>query len=105
MFTSTAPHLDHLSVGKHHFHRHDVVAGHAVFQAMRAARIEGHIAADRTNLLAARIGSIVESGLFNRCGQLRINDPRFDHCLAIGQVYADNPIESIQGNDHSISVR
>ena len=53
--------LDHFAGRQHGLDPEHVVGGHAVFQAMRAAGIEGHVAADGADGLAGRIGRVMQS--------------------------------------------
>ena len=66
--------LDHLAVGQHRLDAQDVVGRHAVLQAVRAARVEGDIAADRADELAGRVGRVVEA-----VGRSRLGDVEVDH--------------------------
>ena len=46
-------------ISQHHLHAEDVIAGHAIFQAVGAAAVEGDIAADCADGLARWVGRVV----------------------------------------------
>ena len=50
--------LDDLAVGRDDLEARHVVGGEAVLQAVRAAGVLGHVAADRADLLARRVGRV-----------------------------------------------
>ena len=52
----------------------DIVGRHAIFQAMRAARIHADIAADRAGELRGRIGRVEEAVGGDRLGNREIGD-------------------------------
>ena len=56
-----AAELDQLAVGQHDLEAEHVVDGEAVLEAVRAAGVLGDVAADRADLLARRIGRVVEA--------------------------------------------
>ena len=58
-FDAFAPELRHGAIGEHDLHAQHVIAGHAVFQAVGAAAVEGDIAADGADGLARWIGRVV----------------------------------------------
>ena len=60
VFAARAAPLDHFARGEHGLDAEHVVGGHAVFQAMRAAGVEGDVAADGADRLAGRIGRVVQ---------------------------------------------
>ena len=55
------PSVDDFAVERDHRDAEHVVGGHAIFQAMRAARIHADIAADRAGELRGRIGRVEEA--------------------------------------------
>ncbi len=55
-----AAELDDLAVGQNDLEPRDVVDGEAVLEAVRAAGVLRHVAADRADLLARRIGCVEE---------------------------------------------
>ena len=80
--------LDRLAAGlqdpavrEHHGEAEDVVAGHAVLQAARAAGVAGDVAADGGMADARRVGRIEEAVLFDFGLQVR----RDDSGLALGR--------------------
>ena len=52
---------DELAVGQHDVDGEHVVDREAVLEAVRAARVLGDVAADRADLLARRVGRVVEA--------------------------------------------
>ena len=57
---------DDLAGDQHHLEAENVVGRHAVFQAMHAAGIFRHVAADGAGDLRRRIGRVIESGMGDR---------------------------------------
>ena len=69
-----APEHGERAVGQHHLGRHDVGVGDAVGQAMGAAGVVGHVAADRARLLARRVGGEVEAERPQLLGEVEVDD-------------------------------
>ena len=55
------PHSTTSPVGEHGFDAEDVVGRHAVFEAVRAAGVEGDVAANRADQGAGGIGRVMEA--------------------------------------------
>ena len=76
---AVAAELDHFAVGQHGLDAQHVVGGHAVFQTVRAAGVEGDVAADGADQLAGRVGRIVETVRGHGAGDIQIDHARFNH--------------------------
>ena len=70
-----AAEVDELAVGQHDLERRHVGHREPVLEAVGAARVLGHVAADRADLLARRIGSVVEAGRVDRLLTARFVTP------------------------------
>ena len=91
-------------------HQHDlapkhVVGGHAVFQAMHAARIFRDIAADRAGDLRRRIGRIVEPGVRNRLTDGEIGYPGFGHDHAVVEIDLADALEFAKAQQYGVRKR
>ena len=64
----------------------DIVAGHAVFESARAARVFGDVAAYRAHFQRIGIGRVKEPFALDRFVQIAGDDPRFDHGEPFGAV-------------------
>ena len=94
--------LDHFAGAEHGFDAEHVVGGHAVFQAMGAAGVEGDIAADGANQRAGRVRRVMQ--LVRRGGQrdLGIHHARLDHGNPLGGVQAQNPGQAVERDDDAV---
>ena len=63
-----------------------VVDREAVLEAVRAAGVLGHVAADRADLLAGRVGRVVVAVRRDRAGDLEVRDARLDDDAAAVEV-------------------
>ena len=63
--------LDHGAVDQHQGDAQQVVGGHAVFQAVRAAGIHRDVARDRAGELARRVGGVEEALVGDRARRCR----------------------------------
>ena len=71
------------SVSQYDLKSEHMIGGHPVCETVRAARVLRHVAADRTCLLAGRIGRVVEAVLRDGVGQVDVDEPRLDHRYAV----------------------
>jgi hypothetical protein len=97
--------LDHLALDRHAAHAQHVVHGEPVLQAMHAAGVLGHIAADGAGDLARRIGRVVQAegrgGLADReVAHARLHDRR-----ARVRIELDDAVELRQRQQHAGLVR
>src|SRR5581483_11738945 len=60
-FQRFAANIDDFAIGQHHLHAQDVVGGHTVFEAVRAAGVERNVAADGAHNLRTGIGRVVQA--------------------------------------------
>jgi hypothetical protein len=67
-----------LAAHQDQFAAEHIVGGDAVFQAVNAARILRHIAADGAGDLRGRIGRVVEAGMIDRLRDRKIGDAWLD---------------------------
>ena len=77
---------DHLAGHQHDFAAEHVVGGHAVFQAMHAAGIFRHVAADGAGDLRGRIGRVIKAGMRHRVRHREIGDAGLDHGDAVVEI-------------------
>ena len=75
------------AIGEHHLHLQHMVAGHAVFEAVHAAGVLGHIAADAAHHLTGGIGGVVVAVAGHRPGDPAVDHPRLHGDAAVGQVH------------------
>ena len=73
-----AAELDELAVGEDDRETADVVDGEAVLEAVGAARVLGHVAADRADLLARGVGRVVEAVRRDRARDVEVGDAGLD---------------------------
>ena len=97
-----AAEAEHLAGHQHHFEAEDVVGGHAVFQAMHAAGILRHIAADGAGDLRRRIGRVVEAVVRDRRADGEIGDAGLDHRDAVGEVDLADAVELAHAEQHAV---
>ena len=88
-----APDADDLAGHQHQLATEQVVGGHAVFEAVHAAGIFRHVAADGAGDLRRGIGRVVEAGLLDRLGHRQVGHARLDHGHAVCEVDLANAIE------------
>ena len=77
-----AAELDELAVGEHDGQPGDVVDREAVLEAVGAARVLGHVAADRADLLARGVGRVEEAVGGDGPRHVEVGDARLDHARA-----------------------
>ena len=101
MLEARASQLAHLAGAEHHFHAQNVVAGHAVLEAVSAARVESDVAADRADRLRRGIGSVVETVRRRGLGHLEIDDAGLDRGHPPHRVDGENPVEPVEADDQT----
>ncbi|KAG0773741.1 hypothetical protein G6F22_014619 [Rhizopus arrhizus] len=97
--------LDHVAVDRDHTHAQHVVHGQTVFQAMHAAGILGHIAADGTGNLAGGIGRVVQPVRRGRFRNRQIAHARLNDRRGAGQIDMLDAVELRQAQQHALAVR
>ena len=95
----------HLAGHQHQFAAEQVIGGHAVFEAMHAAGILRHIAADGAGDLRRRIGGVIEAGLLDRLRHREIGDAGLDHGDAIVKVDLADALELGHAEQHAVAER
>ena len=100
-----APDADHLAGDQRHLDAEKVVGGEAVFEAVHAARVLRHIAADGTGDLRGGIGRVIEALAFHRLGDGEIGDARLHHRGAVVIIDIEDAVELAHAQEHSIGER
>ena len=95
----------HLAGHQDQFAAEQVVGGHAVFEAMHAAGILRHIAADGAGDLRRRIGRVIEAGLLDRLRHREIGDAGLDHGDAVVEVDLADALELGHAEQHAVAER
>ena len=90
---------------QHQLAAEQVVGGHAVFQAVHAAGILRHVAADRAGDLRGRIGRIVEAGMLDRLRDGEIGHAGFDHGDAVREIDLADAVELGHAEKHAVGER
>ena len=80
-------------VDQHHLQPQHIVGGDAVFQAMHAAGVLRHIAADGAGDLARGIGRVVEALALHRMGDRQVGHARLHHGAAVRVVDLEDAVE------------
>jgi hypothetical protein len=96
------PRRHHRPVGQHDLELQHVVRGEPVLEAVRAAGVLRDVAADRADLLAARVGRVVEPVRRGRGGDLQVRDAGLDGRAAVDRVDLQDPLEPGQGDDDAV---
>ena len=76
-----------------------VVARHPVLEAVRAARVEGQVAADGADGLARRVGRVGQPVGRGRPADVEVDDAGLDHRRARVRVDAQDAIEPVERDD------
>src|SRR6266702_3135469 len=101
--TPSSPAEPHdLARHEHQLTPEQVVGGHAVFEAVHAARILRHIAADRAGDLRGGIGRIVKAGGLDCLRDGESGDARFDDGEAVSEIDLADTIELGHAEKHAI---
>ena len=86
---------DHRAQAQH------IVAGHAVLQAAQAARVGGHVAADRRPGRAGRVGRVPQAVLGHGRLHVVVDHTWLDHAEQVVPVDLDDPVHPGQVEDHA----
>ena len=95
----------HLAGHQHQLAAEHVVGGHAVFQAMHAAGILRHVAADGAGDLRGRVGRVVEAGVLDRLGDREVGHARLRHHHAVVEVDLADAVELGHAEQHAVGER
>lgn len=79
----------------------DVVGGHAVLEAARAACVLGDVAADGRSLQAGRVGGVEKPRFFRRRLQVGGDHPRLDHGQGVLAVEAQDAVHAREDQHHA----
>ena len=90
---------------QHHLAAEHVVGGHAVFQAVHAAGILRHVAADGAGDLRGRIGRIVEARVLDRLRDREVGDARLGHHHAVLEVDLADAVELGHAEQYAVGER
>jgi len=91
------PPFHHFSRSQHGLDAEHMIGGHPVFQAMRAARVEGDVATDRANGLARRIRRVMQPMHRGSLGHVQVHHARFDHGEALRRIEFQDSVEPVSG--------
>ncbi len=94
-----------LPVHEHQFAAEHVVGRNPVFEAMHAAGILRHIAADGAGDLRGRIGRVIETGVLDRLADGEIGDARLDDHHAIVEIDGADALELGHAEKNAIAER
>jgi hypothetical protein len=86
--------MHEIAVRQHRFHREHMVNGETVLQAVRAAGVFRHVAANRAHLLTGRIRRVVKAMRGDLTCDLEIGDAGLDGDTAVRNVDIENTIQS-----------
>ncbi len=91
-------------------HQHDlaaqeIVGGHAVLEAMHAAGVLRHVAADGAGDLGGRIGRVVEAHVLDRLRHREIGDAGLDHRHAVGEIELADALELAHSEQDAVGER
>ena len=101
-FAKTFAKLYRATIGEHDQAFDDVIERDAVLEAMRSASIFRHVAANRADALAGRIGGVLQAVAGRGTREFRIDDAGFDHRHAIHRIDAQNFREAIESDQHDV---
>ena len=97
--------VQHFAGYEHDLASEQVVCRHAVFEAMHAAGILRHVAADRAGDLRGWIRRVVKAGIRDGVGDGKIGDARLDDGDAIVEVDFADPVELGHAEQYAVAKR
>ena len=100
-----AAEADDLAADEDHLQTQEVVRRQAVFQAVHAARIGAHVAADGTGDLARRIGRVVEAPVLDGVGNAQVGDARLGDDDAVLVIDVEDPVELAEPHGDAVGER
>src|SRR3984885_4492679 len=104
-FGGLAADAKHFARHQHNLAPEHVVGGHAVFEAVHAARILRDVAADRARNLRRGIGRIIEAGMRHRLADGEIGDPGLRHHRPVIEIDLANALEFAEPQQHRVRQR
>ena len=90
---------------QHQLAAEHVVGGDAVFEAMHAAGILRHIAADSAGDLRGRIGRVIEAGVLDRLADREIGDAGLDDGNTVVKIDFADAVELGHAEEHAVAER
>ena len=96
---------DELAVGEHDVRGEDVVDGEPVLEAVRPARVLGDVAADRADLLARRVGRVVEALGGDGAGDLEVRHAGLDDDARALEIDLEHAVEPRERDDDAVGDR
>ena len=94
-----------LAAHQNQFTAEHIVGGDAVFQAVNAARIFRHIAADGAGNLRRRIGRIIEARMIDRLRDRKIGDAWLDHRHPVLEIDGADALELGHAEQNAVAQR
>ena len=101
----TAAQAHHLAGDQHDFDAQQVVGGEAVLQAMHAARIFSHVAADGAGDLAGGIGRVIKALALDRLGDGKVGDAWLGDDAAVVVIDVENAVELAKAQRDAVGQR
>ena len=98
-----APDVDHRAGREHHAETEHVIGGEAVLEAVRAARVLGHVAADGAHRLRRRIGRVIVAGGADGAADVEVDDARLDANEAVLEIDLEDSLHP-RGRDDDASL-
>ena len=93
------------AVHQHQLEAEQIIGGDAVFQAVDAARILGHVAADGAGDLARWIGRVIETVIRHRRCDGQIGDPGLGGHAAVFQIDVEDAVELGEAQGDAVGER
>ena len=94
--------VHHLAVRQHRLDAEHVMNREPVLQAVRAAGVLGHVAADRADQLARRIGRVVVAVRRDASRDIEVDHARLDGDALVRDVDVDDAVEPRQPDQHAV---
>jgi len=96
---------DEFAVNGQELDAQHIVYGEAVFQAMHAAGVFGHVAADRAGNLRRRIGGVIEAMRGRGLADGEVAHTRLDDGGAVERVNLEDAVEFRERQQHAVGQR
>ena len=90
---------------QHQFAAEQIVGGHAVFEAVHAAGILRHVAADGAGDLRGRIGRIIKPRVLDRLRYRHVGYAGLDYREAVVEIDLADAVEFAEAEQHAIGQR
>jgi hypothetical protein len=102
LFDAGAAQMHDVAIGHDRLHPQHVIGRHAMTKAVRAARVECHVAANRADGLAGRIGCVIQAMWRGSGRYVKIHDARFNDSNPLGGIETNDPVQSIERDDDPV---